>query len=259
MLKKRLLLVLDFDGLLLNSYALLRDAMAIFGLDVGDEERFRNRRKFLKYLGGGKELLNNLVGMSLPKTRKLRLRLTEVYLDAGRVYSDLGAVVNDAIASPQIHCGIVSRNYTVNPGPTIRRVLRNSGINEAELDFVIPIPIGIHKTEVLAGMRASRYFESILCGDEVGDYHAAVAADYDCLIGSYGFDTRDRLLSHGDVPAHCIFEDPATLAAALRRRLAPYLDSVERNLSGGGTLSRLSSQLIGARKDAKSAVDAAHE
>ena len=85
MLKKRLLLVLDFDGLLLNSYALLRDAMAIFGLDVGDEERFRNRRKFLKYLGGGKELLNNLVGMSLPKTRKLRLRLTEVYLEAGRV------------------------------------------------------------------------------------------------------------------------------------------------------------------------------
>ena len=60
MIRKRLLLVLDFDGLLLNSYALLRDAMASYGLDVSDEERFKNRRKFLKYLGGGKELLNNL-------------------------------------------------------------------------------------------------------------------------------------------------------------------------------------------------------
>lgn len=259
MIKKRLLLVLDFDGLLLNSYALLRDAMASFGLDVGDEERFKNRRKFLKYLGGGKELLNNLVGMSLPKTRKLRQRLTEVYLEAGRVYSEFGGVVNEAIASPQVHCGIVSRNYTVDPGPTIRRVLYNSGINEANLDFVVPIPIGINKTEVLAGMRASRYFESILCADEVGDYHAAVAADYDCLLSSYGFDTRDRLLTHGEVPAHCIFDDPATLTAALRQRLAPYLDSVERNPSGGGTLSRLSTPFIGARKDAKSAVHSAHE
>ena len=68
-MKKRLLMVLDFDGFLVNSYAILRDTMASFGLDVGDELRFKNRRKFLKYLGGGRELLNNLVGFSLPKTR----------------------------------------------------------------------------------------------------------------------------------------------------------------------------------------------
>ena len=58
-LTPRLLVVLDFDGLLINSYALLRDTMASFGLDVGDQERFRNRRKFLKYLGGGRELMHN--------------------------------------------------------------------------------------------------------------------------------------------------------------------------------------------------------
>ena len=69
-MKKRLLLVLDFDGFLINSYAIIRDTMQTYGLDVGDEERFKNRRKFLKYFGGGKELLSNLVGITLPKTPK---------------------------------------------------------------------------------------------------------------------------------------------------------------------------------------------
>ena len=100
MTDKRLLVVLDFDGVLINSYALLRDTLASFGLDVGDEERFRNRRKFLKYVGGGKELLHNLVGMSLPKTRKLRARLTECYRECGFIYPEFIDVINRMIAEP---------------------------------------------------------------------------------------------------------------------------------------------------------------
>ena len=45
-MKKRLLVVLDFDGFLVNSYAIIRDTMDAFGLDIGDELRFKNRRKF---------------------------------------------------------------------------------------------------------------------------------------------------------------------------------------------------------------------
>ena len=52
---KNKLLVFDFDGLLIDSYSLLKQLFATYGHDLGDENRFKNRRKFLKYMGGGKE------------------------------------------------------------------------------------------------------------------------------------------------------------------------------------------------------------
>lgn len=248
MTAKHLLLVLDFDGVLLNSYALIRETMAAFDLDVGDEERFRNRRKFLKYLGGGKELLHNLVGITLPKTRKLRERLTQCYLECGEIYPEFTGVLNAAIVNPLIHCGIVSRNFTLQPGPTIRTVLRRSGINEADLDFVIPVPIGAKKIDVLAAMRSTRYRESILCADEIGDYHAAVAADYMSVIGSYGFDASTRLLTRGDVPATCIYHTPASLAQALSRRVAPYAADAGYTLPAPAAAVRVQSgEWMGAR------------
>lgn len=237
MFGKRLLVVLDFDGLLVNSYVLLREAMAGFGLDVGDEERFRNRRKFLKYLGGGKELLNNLVGASLPKTGKLRERLTSCYRESGFVYPEFIDVINRMIASPAVHCGIVSRNFTLRPGATIRAVLRRSGIDEEQLDFVVPLPVGAKKNDVLEGMLASRYHEALLCADEIGDYHAACAAGYESFIGTYGFDARDRLLKRGEIPEPQLYDTPGDLAGALRRRVASYDAGGGRQPALDGTLA----------------------
>ncbi len=249
MADKRLLVVLDFDGVLINSYALLRDTLASFGLDVGDEERFRNRRKFLKYLGGGKELIHNLVGMSLPKTRKLRARLTECYRECGFIYPEFIDVVNRMIAAPGIHCGVVSRNFTLRPGPTIRAVLARSGVDETNLDFVVPVPVGASKTDVLDGMVASRYREAVLCADEISDYRAAGEAGYRSLIGSYGFDTSDRLLRRGEVPPACLYDTPEALAAALRVLIAPH-DAAPRNyraLEPLATLCLPSLAAVGAR------------
>jgi phosphoglycolate phosphatase len=54
---KETLVVFDFDGLLIDSYSLLKNTFKQFGLNIGDQERFKNRRKFLKYIGGGKEFI----------------------------------------------------------------------------------------------------------------------------------------------------------------------------------------------------------
>ena len=249
MADKRLLVVLDFDGVLINSYALLRDTLASFGLDVGDEERFRNRRKFLKYLGGGKELIHNLVGMSLPKTRKLRARLTECYRECGFIYPEFIDVVNRMIAAPGIHCGVVSRNFTLRPGPTIRAVLARSGVDEANLDFVVPVPVGASKTDVLDAMVASRYREALLCADEISDYRAAREAGYRSLIGSYGFDTSSRLLRRGEVPPACLYDTPDALSAALRVVIAPHETTGRdyRALEPLATLCLPSRAAVGAR------------
>lgn len=220
---KRLLVVLDFDGLLVNSYALLRQTFERFDLDVGDEHRFRNRRKFLKYIGGGKEFITNLTTMAMPSKQRIREELTRNYCQSGQVFAQFVPYINTCINDPAVHIGIVSRNFALNPGVTMRQVLLNSGIDESSLDFVIPLSVGSKKNNVLEGMKAARYHDSLFAGDEIGDYRAAVATGYTTLIGTYGFDNRKRLLERGDIPPGLLFDSVGSLCCRLWRLSLPHL------------------------------------
>jgi len=213
------LVLLDFDGFLIDSYSLLRNTFKYFGLDVGDEERFTHRRKFLKYLGGGKEFVKNFVYFSLPKKKEIREHLTNEYLSNGYIYPEFVQLLNRLIASQEYHVGIVSRNYTYSPGLTIRRVLRNSEVNEKDLDFIVPVSTGARKNDVLEAMQSSRYRKSLFGADEIGDYKAAMEAGYEPLIASYGFDSRHRLLEKGGVAPEIVFETPSALVTELERLL----------------------------------------
>lgn len=220
---KRALVVFDFDGLLIDSYHLLKLTFAEFGLDVGDESRFRNRRKFLKYFGGGRELLGNLATIALPRRKHIRRALTENYCEHGRIHPEFVRLLNDCVASATVHVGIVSRNFTLQPGTTIRRVLAASGVREYDLDFVVPVPIGGDKVEVLAAMQSPRYALSLASGDEVGDYRAALEAGYQPLLASYGFDDRTRLRERALAPEEVIHDSPADLARHATSLLQPWL------------------------------------
>lgn len=252
--RRRTLVVFDFDGFLVNSYAVIRDALGRFGLDVGAEERFRNRRKFLKYLGGGKELLPNLVKFALPRRRQLRAALTEEYLNSARVYPEFVTLLNAVIGDPSIQCGIVSRNFAVAPGPTIRHVLRCSGVEQEGLDFVIPIPVGARKTEVLAGMRASQAVPAVLAADEIGDYRAGIAAGYRCLMATYGFDTRHRLLAEGTLPPDCLYDTPHAAAHAiaglLRLHVTPTASAISEPDFDAPSWEPISLEIMGQRATA---------
>ena len=217
---KETLVVLDFDGLLINSYELLKKTFKHFGLDVGDEDRFQNRQKFLKYVGGGKELIGNLVNLSLPKKKLIREQLTETYCEEGKIFPEFTGLINDMIDSPEIHVGIVSRNFTHHPGNTIRQVLKNSKVNEAALDFIIPISVGVKKINVLEGMKSSSYKHCIFAADEISDYRAAYETGYEhILMASYGFDTRQRLIKKGDIPEKIIHDTPKKLVKKLNKIL----------------------------------------
>ena len=217
MAEKRALIVLDFDGFLVNSYEVIQGTFERLGLDLGDEERFGNRRKFLKYLGGGKELLRNLVNATLPKRGRLRDLLTEQFVSTGRIHEEFVPYLGEVLEDRSLHVGIVSRNFTREPGPTIRAVLANSGIDEHALDFVVPIPIGASKKYVLQALRSSRFERSVLGADEISDYEAACFAEFDPVIASYGFDRRERLSGKGNVPEHVIVDTPGAAVEALRR------------------------------------------
>ena len=199
------LIVLDFDGFLIDSYRMLKMTFDDLGLDLGDVDRFRHRRKFLKYIGGGKEFLGNLISYALPKQKKIRAKLTDTYMEQGEIYTQFTPLLNQLIESPVYHIGVISRNFTHNPGRTIRQVFRNSGVNEQDLDFVIPVPIGAKKHDVLEGMKSDRFVSTLFGADEISDYRAASETGYESIImGSYGFDNRERLINHGDVPEHMI-------------------------------------------------------
>lgn len=213
---KETLAVLDFDGFLVNSYRLLQTTFQHFGLNIGDEERFKHRRKFLKYLGGGKEFIRNFVRISLPKEKKIREYLTQVYCEEGRVYRQFVPVINQMIKSSRVHVGIISRNFTLAPGNTIRTVLKNSEIDEQHLDFVIPLPVGGKKTDVLEGMKSSCYKLCIFGADEISDYNAASTTGYNkILMASYGFDNRKRLVENGEIPEEIIYDSPIEIADKL--------------------------------------------
>lgn len=217
---KHTIVVLDFDGFLVNSYALIRNTFASFNLDIGDEVRFKNRRKFLKYLGGGKEFLGNLVKYSLPKQKKIRAELTNQYSEYGKIYDEFLPLIKDIIAHPRFHVGILSRNFTSTPGLTIRKVFKNSGIDDHALDFVIPIPVGVKKIDILQAMLTPHFQHSIFAADEVGDYRAAVETGYQSiLMTSYGFDTRERLIEKGNVPETMIADNPALAAKKLGKMI----------------------------------------
>jgi phosphoglycolate phosphatase len=217
---KDTLVVLDFDGLLINSYELLKMTFNSCGLDVGDEARFQNRRKFLKYVGGGKEVLGNLVNLTLPKKTMIREQLTKTYCNEGEIYPEFKIMINDMIDSPNIHVGIVSRNFTHHPGKTIRKVLRNSKINEGAIDFIIPISAGVKKVNVLEGMKSSSYKNCIFAADEIGDYKAAKETGYNKIfMASYGFDTKERLIKKGEIPEELIYDTPKKLQKKLQKTL----------------------------------------
>jgi hypothetical protein len=218
---KHSLVVLDFDGFLVNSYEIMRATFEQFGLDLGDEERFKQRRKFLKYIGGGKEILRNLVSYSLPKKRKFREVLTDEFVNTGRVYPAFAPFVNRLVADPAVHVGVVSRNFALRPGTTIRAVMASSGIDEQHLDFVVPIPIGASKVDVLQGMRGGRLERAVLGADEISDFKAAAETGYEPVIGCYGFDRHARLTKKGGIPEHLIAATPEDAVELLSRALAP--------------------------------------
>ena len=215
---KNTLVVFDFDGLLIDSYNLLKTTFKEFGLNIGDQDRFKNRRKFLKYIGGGKELIGNLVHISLPKNRVVRTALTKNYQEKGKIFPVFTEIMNEMIASPKMHVGIISRNFTYHPGKTIRQVLKNSNVNESAIDFVIPVSVGVKKINILEGMKADCYERCIFTADEVGDFRSATDANYDTiLMASYGFDTKERLMRKANVPEEIIFSSPENLAKSIQQ------------------------------------------
>jgi phosphoglycolate phosphatase len=217
------LVVFDADGTTIDAFQAIETTFLRHGMDIGDLERFRKRRKLFKYLGGLRELPNNLrQQFGKQSRRKLLATLTEVYREEARLYPGIPELLETLVAAPGIRLGLVTRNVTIEPEETLRLLFRRHGIDIAAFDHMACIALGDDKA---APMRAARLRFDInparahACGDEYRDYAAAVSCGMHPFIVSYGFENADRLINGFGVPADVIADSPAELAARLTHAL----------------------------------------
>ena len=217
------LVIFDADGTTIDAFQAIASTFLRHGMDIGDLERFRKRRKLFKYLGGLRELPNNLrQQFGRQSRRKLLATLTEVYRHEAVLYPGIAELFAALIAAPGIRVGLVTRNITIDPAETLRLLFLRHGIDTAAFDFLACIALGDDKA---APIRAARLRFDInparaySCGDEYRDYAAAIACGMHPLIASYGFEDANRLIAGFGVPADVVADSPQELAARLLHAL----------------------------------------
>lgn len=212
------LVIFDADGTLIDAFHAIEAAFAHHEMDIGDLERFQQRRKLFKYLGGLREFPKNLRKQFGKQSRKQLIQtLTEIYREDTRLYPGMSELLRLLIDTPYVRVGIVTRNITLEPAETMRQLLRRHDIDFDALDFAGCIPLREDKLKQFRSIRETFDVNPALgfaCGDEHRDYTAAVGAGLHPFIVSYGFENMRRLRDDA-VPEEVIATTPQALAERL--------------------------------------------
>lgn len=217
------LVIFDADGTTVDAFRAIEQSFLRHGMAIGDLERFQKRRKLFKYLGGLREFPNNLRRQFGRQSRKrLLATLTDFYRDEASLYPGIPALLQTLIATPQVRIGMVTRNVTIDPKETLRRLFARHEVDIDAFDHFACIPLRGDKTasfrdaRVRLGINPAR---SYACGDEYSDYVAAIGAGMYPFIVAYGAEDRSRLRETHGVPEDFIHASPAEFADKLLHTL----------------------------------------
>ncbi len=209
------LLILDADGTTVDAFSAINQTFAAHNMDIGDVERFQNRRHIFKYLGGLRELPKNLRRqLKGSKRSALIATLTEVYREQAGLYEGAAELINRVLSAPDIRVGVISRNITNEPEETLQRLFRRNGVEVEAFDFFMHLPLKEHKDPAFRAIRET--FEvnparAYACGDEKRDYIAASGAGMHPFMVSYGFESYGRLTDKIGIPEALISRHPHEL------------------------------------------------
>jgi phosphoglycolate phosphatase len=221
------LLVLDADGTTVDAFSAINQTFAAHNMDIGDIERFQNRRHIFKYLGGLRELPKNLRHqLKGSKRSALISTLTEVYREQADLYEGAADLINRLLATPDIRVGVISRNITHDPEETLQRLYRRNGVEVEAFDFFIHLPLKEHKDQAFKAIRET--FEvnparAYASGDEKRDFIAAQSAGMHPFMVSYGFESFERLTTKIGIPQELISRHPQEL----KQRILHAFDLLE--------------------------------
>ncbi len=217
------LVIFDADGTTIDAFHAVELAFMTHGLDIGDITRFQKRRKLFKFLGGLREFPNNLHKQFGKQSRKRLLEtLTGIYRNEAHLYPGMGTLLRTLLDAPDVRVGLITRNITNNPEETLKALFLRHDIDLAEFDYVACIPLKENKSLHLREARQSFAINparTYACGDEYGDYLAAISAGMHPFIVSYGFEDHLRLTRKFNVPSEIISTTPAELINRLLHAL----------------------------------------
>ncbi len=217
------LIIIDADGTVIDAFAAICTTFFQHGLDLGDLERFQERHKLFKYLGGIKEFPRNLARQVSKRQRKELLNtLTDVYREEASLYPGMQALIRDLIETPGIRVGMVTRNISHDPHITLARLFARHDLDIDRLDFLHVLPLREGKAPYYKAAREEfdiNPARAYAVGDEHRDYEAALSAGIHPFIVSYGFESHTRLTQKFVIPEEVISPDPGTLCGRVRHAL----------------------------------------
>jgi phosphoglycolate phosphatase len=209
------LIILDADGTTVDAFSAINQTFAAHKMDIGDIERFQNRRHIFKYLGGLRELPKNLRHQLKGRKRSaLIATLTEIYREQATLYEGADELINRLLQEPDICVGVISRNITQEPEETLHRLYKRNGVEVERFDFLIHLPLKDDKQPAFRAIRESlninpaRAFAS---GDEKRDFMAAIGSGMHPFMVSYGFESHERLTRKIGIPEELISRHPQEL------------------------------------------------
>jgi len=217
------LILFDADGTTVDAFSAIDTTFARHGMEIGDLERFQKRRKLFKYLGGIREFPGNLKKQFGKQSRReLLATLTEVYREEASLYPGMASLLRTLIATPGVRVGLVTRNVTLEPALTLRHLFARHDVDITALDFVAYLNLSDEKKHAFKMARerfAINPARSHACGDEFGDFSAAIASGMHPFIVSYGFEDYKRLTRKFEVPDEVISRAPDELCVRIRNAL----------------------------------------
>jgi phosphoglycolate phosphatase len=217
------LVIFDADGTTIDAFHAIEETFLRHGMAIGDLDRFQKRRKLFKYLGGLREFPTNLRRQFGTQSRKeLLTTLTEVYRDEAVLYPGIAALLRTLLDAPGVRVGLLTRNVTIEPEETLRRLFLRHDIDLRDFDYVACLPLNEDKTAQMKRTRelfAVNPARAYACGDEFGDYRAAIGAGMHPFVVAYGFEDGVRLMEKFGVPGELISTSPADFSARLLNAL----------------------------------------
>ncbi|MES9993296.1 MAG: HAD hydrolase-like protein [Candidatus Thiodiazotropha sp.] len=215
MFESHRLIILDADGTTIDAFEAINIAFKAHNMDIGDVERFQDRRKIFKYIGGLKELPKNLRKQLKEKQRIALINtLTEIYREQAQLFDGMGGMINRLVSQPDLRVGMITRNITNEAEKTLRQLYRRNGVDVAGLDFLIHLPLKKDKLTAFQTIRESLKVNparAYATGDEKCDYLAAVGTGMHPFMVSFGFESYQRLTKKIGVPAALISRQPLEL------------------------------------------------
>jgi phosphoglycolate phosphatase len=156
------------------------------------------------------------------KRSQLIATLTEVYREEGQLYPGIAELIQTLLDLPDLRVGLITRNITIEPEETLRRLFLRHGVNIAKLDFLIHVPLAQDKGPHFREARERFAINpacAYACGDEHKDFLAAINAGMHPFMVSYGFENHERLTQKFGVPEEVISRTPAELCERVRHTL----------------------------------------